>query len=141
MTAQILVADHDPLVREQCRRFLVARGYDVAVAADGLQCIHQLQSCSPDLLLLDPQILWGGGPGVLEWLTTEEPVKPLNVILTEELREGRLPRRLCGKAVKQLQRPSGLSTMLDFVGQLQRLLPSHPVPTRRPRPHRKSATR
>lgn len=141
MTAQILVADHDPLVREQCRRFLAARGYDVAVAADGLQCIHQLQSCSPDLLLLDPGILWGGGPGVLEWLGSEQPVKPLKVILTDELREGRLPRRLCGKAVQRLPRPTGLGTMLDFVGQLQQLLPCHPVPTRRSLHHRKSATR
>lgn len=124
MTAQILIADRDPLVREHCSRFLSAHGYDVAVAANGLQCIEQLRSSCPDLLVLDPEILWGGGAGVLDWLNCEQPVKPVKIAITDGHRLDRLRERYNGRIAARLERPTGLGTMLEFVGELQRVLES-----------------
>jgi CheY-like chemotaxis protein len=122
MTANILIADRDPLVRDQCSRFLSAHGYDVATAADGLQCIERLRSCCPDLLVLDPEILWGGGAGVLAWLTCERPVKPIKVVLTDGHRLEKIHEETCDRSAVRLERPTGLATMMEFVSELQRIL-------------------
>jgi CheY-like chemotaxis protein len=141
MTAQILIADRDPLVWEQCSRFLAAHGYDVAVAADGLQCVEQLRSGCLDLLVLDPELLWGGGPGVLDWLTCEEPVKPVKVVITDGHRLGRLLKRFNGRIAAQLKRPTGLASMMDYVCELQRMLESNGTAIHGATPRRETVTR
>lgn len=142
MTAQILIADHDPLVREQFVRCLSAHGYDVAVAADGLQCVEQLRTCCPDLLVLDPGILWGGGLGVLEWLKCERPAKLVKVVvLVDSHFTGNISEEDCEDVAARLERPTSLTEMTEFVSGLQRLLESDDGPISHSTKRQETATR
>lgn len=49
----ILVVDDDPVVRLTSRRVLESAGYEVHVAQDGEEAIHQAQLVRPDLVLMD----------------------------------------------------------------------------------------
>ena len=40
-------------------------GFEVATALSGLECIARLRERAPDVLVLEPQLPWGGGEGVL----------------------------------------------------------------------------
>lgn len=122
MTAQILIADHDPLVRAICQRFLSAHGHDTALARDALQCIEQLQALSPDVLVLDPDILWGGGMAVLDWLKQQSPVKPVHVILADGHCQGGLSAEIQSMIGQRLERPTGLDELPHFIDALQQCL-------------------
>ncbi|MGI8870173.1 MAG: response regulator transcription factor [Mycobacteriales bacterium] len=50
---RILVVDDDQAVRESLRRSLSFNGYDVDLAADGVQALHLLGERRPDALVLD----------------------------------------------------------------------------------------
>jgi carbon storage regulator len=47
----------------------------------------------PTVLVLDTEILWGGGDGVLEWLRDEEPMPPPTVVVANGRGCCRLPDR------------------------------------------------
>jgi two-component system, OmpR family, response regulator MprA len=56
---RILIADDDRAVRDALRRALALGGYDVELAADGLQTLDAVAQAAPDALVLDI-----GMPGV-----------------------------------------------------------------------------
>ena len=124
MTAQILIADRDPIIREDCRRYLTAHGYEAAVAADALQCIEQLQSISPAVLVLDPELSCSGGLEVLDWLREQAPLKPVNVVLTNGHSATAVLRKFEPLIAGRLARPTCLSELATFVNELQRYLES-----------------
>jgi two-component system response regulator VicR len=50
---RILVADDVPGTVEFLSEMLTQRGYEVATAEDGEQCIERVKSFEPDLVILD----------------------------------------------------------------------------------------
>jgi two-component system response regulator MprA len=50
---RILVVDDEPAVQAALRRALVLEGYEVDLAADGLEALDQIQSRPPDAVVLD----------------------------------------------------------------------------------------
>lgn len=125
MIQTVLIADRDPRIRECCRRYLQAHGYDAGAAGDGLQCVEQLQSLSPDVLVLDPEILWGGGVGVLAWLREQAPLKTVRVILTDGHFLEKFPPDMQPLIVSRLERPNGLYDLTEFINELQQHLTPH----------------
>ena len=65
-TAQrVLIAEDDPVSRRLLEAFLVKWGYDVVVAADGLEALKILESAdAPSLALLDWMMPGMEGPQV-----------------------------------------------------------------------------
>lgn len=124
MPHTVLIADHDPHIRECCCRCLKAHGYDAVTAADGLQCLEQLQAESPEVLVLDPEILWGGGAGILAWLREQSPLKPVRVIVTNGHALETFPPHLERLISVRLQRPTSLHDLTEFVNRLQEHLAS-----------------
>ena len=61
MPRTILIVDDDPGLSAPLKDGLEARGYQVAVAADGLQAIQQACDANPDLIILDFHMPGGGG--------------------------------------------------------------------------------
>src|SRR5258707_15077990 len=76
------IADGDADLCNLCRRFLTGRGYEVETTSNGLDCQRRLRQRTPSALVLDLEILWGGGDGVLAWLREENLTNAIPVILT-----------------------------------------------------------
>ena len=51
--AQIIVADDDKVTRVMIRAVLEADGHDLLEAQNGLECLRLLQTCSPDIIIMD----------------------------------------------------------------------------------------
>jgi len=69
---RILITDGDKNFREQAQAFLLQRGHDARVAADGLDCVDILRNFVPEILVLNCDLLWGGYQGVMA-LINETP--------------------------------------------------------------------
>jgi len=53
MSTKILVVDDDPDILEAISLILEAHGYQVVIARDGIEGLHQLKEEKPDLMILD----------------------------------------------------------------------------------------
>src|SRR5205823_2779004 len=62
---RVLIADSDRGLARLCRRALEGSGSAVETAADGLECLSRLRAFRPNLLVLEPELPWGSGEGVL----------------------------------------------------------------------------
>ncbi len=75
MDAILLIADNDVRRRIELRRFFSNSGFLVAAAGNGLECLAELVSLEPDLLVIAVDIPWGGGDGVIARLNDGLPVR------------------------------------------------------------------
>jgi DNA-binding response OmpR family regulator len=64
-TIRVLIADADESLLAVYREVLSQEGFEVVTAPSGLQCARRLRECVPDVFVLEPQLAWGGGDGVL----------------------------------------------------------------------------
>ena len=65
MTTDLLIAEPNAELRGVCESLFSEMGIRVETAADGLECWSKLQESTPDALVLDMDMPWGGGEGVL----------------------------------------------------------------------------
>jgi two-component system alkaline phosphatase synthesis response regulator PhoP len=79
--ARVLIADPDESLLALYREFLTREGFVVATATDGLDCMAKLRSFAPDVLVLEPAQLWGGGDGVLARMREEADIAPAKVLI------------------------------------------------------------
>lgn len=121
MVRHYLIADRDPHIRHLCRRFLRARGHEAEIAATGLECMIQLREKSPAILVLDPELPWGGGAGVLEVLWDEQPVRSPIVLLTMNSNQDQQTPMASsrGSIAASLPRPRNLCELMTFVDQME----------------------
>lgn len=63
---RVLIADPEEHLLALYREGLAQLGFEVVTAVDALQCLEALRQAPPDILVLDPNLPWGGGDGVLE---------------------------------------------------------------------------
>jgi CheY-like chemotaxis protein len=63
--ARVLVAESDAALATRYGACLRREGYDVHFAADGLDCWTRLHELRPTVLLLQWELPWGGGDGVV----------------------------------------------------------------------------
>jgi two-component system phosphate regulon response regulator PhoB len=78
----LLIAEGEPELCEIYQRFITERGYDLETASDGLDCLAKLRRTLPAAVVLDLELQWGGGNGVLGWLREEKATSGVPVILT-----------------------------------------------------------
>jgi DNA-binding NtrC family response regulator len=119
MKPLMVIADHDPLIREELRRCLASREWDVLVAADALKCLDLLRDHAPQILVLDPQLPWGGGEGVLDWLADQQPLLPLSIFWTNGHHLAALRQEWLPLITDRLERPTGLLDLLRFTDRLE----------------------
>jgi two-component system phosphate regulon response regulator OmpR len=82
MKQTLLIADGDAELCYLYRRFFTERGYEVKTSSDGLDCLEKLRRVEPAVLVLDLELRWGGGDGVLAWLREQSPAPGMPVVLT-----------------------------------------------------------
>jgi CheY-like chemotaxis protein len=115
MKPMVLVADDDAELCQIYGMLLVERGYEVETATDGLDCLRKLRRRQPTVLVLDLELRWGGGDGVLAWLREEDPTGSVPVILTATAGPP-VPFESAGApVVRRLWKPFSLATLLDCV--------------------------
>ncbi len=100
---RLLIADADRSLLICYADYLSERGYRVATAADGLECVQRLRELHPDLLVLDPGLPWGGGDGVLAVMQEEPAIEPVPVILVTYGRDPGLLYRLAPYPISDLE--------------------------------------
>jgi CheY-like chemotaxis protein len=84
----ILIADRNRHVRDFLRREFIADGYSVQLAKDGRELLNLIDERSDtDLLILDLEMPYSGGPEVLERLFDRQPFLPvvIHTLLTEHV--------------------------------------------------------
>lgn len=117
MRQTVLIADGDEELCNLYGRFLGERGYAVETSPDGLDCMRKLRQLMPSALVLDLELHWGGGDGVLAWLREENPGHAIPVILTATAGYSQHPiQSLELPVVDFLPKPFTLKTLLDRVG-------------------------
>jgi DNA-binding NtrC family response regulator len=82
MKPTVLLAEGDSELCHVFQRFLRERGYEVETAKDGLDCLAKLRQMMPTVLVLDRELHWGGGDGVLAWLREHSDRPEVAVVLT-----------------------------------------------------------
>ncbi|TWT79595.1 hypothetical protein CA13_09990 [Planctomycetes bacterium CA13] len=65
MNNTVLVADSDPEWVDVAARYLSRHGYDVATAINGLECLSVWRKQSPEIMVLEDEMLWGGSDGFI----------------------------------------------------------------------------
>jgi DNA-binding NtrC family response regulator len=117
MRHTLLIAEGDAELCDVYRRFLAARGFTVETATNGLDCLEKLRRVKPTALVLDHNLHWGGGDGVLAWLREQDAPPDVPVVLTanaayqpQDADATRPP------VVKFLPKPFPLTALLESVG-------------------------
>jgi DNA-binding response OmpR family regulator len=80
MNERLLVVDDDESVRESLKRVLQGAGYEVVLAAGGLEAAVRFDPEQIDLLLLDLSLPNQSGWDVFEGVTTRYPCVPVIII-------------------------------------------------------------
>jgi len=102
----ILVAEDDADLRLALKLRLLANGYRVVEAADGMTALSQVHEFKPNLILLDLGMPRGDGFSVMDSLNKHENTASIPVIvLTGRDRNGSLDPSLDSGARAFLQKP------------------------------------
>lgn len=81
MMPTVLVAESDADLRDVYQRYLSQRGYAVETASTGLECVEKLRRAGAAVVVLERELLWGGGDGVLARLREEGALWGPRVVL------------------------------------------------------------
>jgi PleD family two-component response regulator len=78
---RVLVAGRNGTGVEAIRTLFTGARLDVTTATDGVDCMTKLRDLEPDLLILEPPLLWGGCDGVLARMQEEADLPLVPVLL------------------------------------------------------------
>ena len=81
MSTRVLIADPDESLLCSYRSALSRTGFQVATASNGLECVAILRSFVPDVLVLELDMPWGGGVGVLAMMHDGDDLPQVPVIV------------------------------------------------------------
>jgi CheY-like chemotaxis protein len=78
---KVIIAHANDGASQIIRQFLSEGGCDVETVSDGLECLEQLRRLVPDVLVLDLELPWGGGDGVLARMREDGDTPSVPVVL------------------------------------------------------------
>ncbi len=116
MKNRLMIANRDPEWLDVNQIFLGRLGYEVQTCTDGLECLAKLRSEVIAMLVLDLDLPWGGGDGVLAWLREESAAPRIPVLLMgpAAARADRFEFQEW-PVVEFLPKPVGLIQLLDAI--------------------------
>jgi DNA-binding response OmpR family regulator len=127
MKQTLLIADGDAELCDLYQRFLTDRGYEVETSSDGLDCLRMLHQMTPAALVLDLELRWGGGDGVLAWLREDGLMPGIPVILTATAGYAQdFAEFIEPPVVAYLPKPFALTALLECVRSVHQRL-RHPA--------------
>jgi DNA-binding response OmpR family regulator len=108
----VLIAEADASLCGSYERKFTGSGLRVETATDGLDCWTKLRAASPDALMVDMDLLWGGSDGVLARLREDATVNPVVFVTGDDSPE--VLSRRAGIAVERcFQKPIEIGTVLN----------------------------
>ena len=87
---RVLMADPDESLHPLYRGPLSREGFEVDRALTGLECVSRLCERVPDVLVLEPQLPWGGGDGVLAVMGGDPQLATVPVMVLTSCRDPRI---------------------------------------------------
>lgn len=115
MKPRLLIAESDSSLRNVYERLFSNLGYSVETAADGLECLEKMWRSAPDVLVIDWQMPWGGGDGVLEYICCAQDQLRLNIVLVTCESPSKLAQHLKPPVIACLEKPFRISVLLDAI--------------------------
>jgi DNA-binding response OmpR family regulator len=112
---RVLLVDDDPTVRDSLKDMLLAEGYRVVWAENGLQAIDLANQSAVDLVLLDLNMPVKNGWDTFEQLTREHPTLPIIIVTA---RPNQLFTALGAGAGALLEKPMDIPTLLQTMESL-----------------------
>ena len=116
---------------------LLQEGFELVTAASGLECVARLRERVPDVLVLEPQLPWGGGDGVLAMMGEVPELATVPVMVLTSCRDPHVleavarfpvsdyqlkplaPDRLAGRLRSLLTHPRLRFTLAEQNGRLE----------------------
>ncbi len=116
MKADLLITEADKELAGLYREFFSDWGIEVETAADGLECLDKLRRFEPHVLVLDLELPWGGGEGVLARMRedVDVPLVPL-VFVTGDSSRSKLAERSRVPTVCCFSKPFRLTALLEGI--------------------------
>jgi DNA-binding response OmpR family regulator len=119
--SRVLIADPDESLLAAYREIL-REDFEVITAPSGVECIARLRDCTPDVLVLEPQLPRGGGEGVLAMMHDAPNLATVPVMILTSCRDRHVlesvaPYRISDYHVKPLaprELAARIRTMLKF---------------------------
>lgn len=87
MSTRVLIADTDQSLLNSYRECFARNGFEVATAVSGLDCVAKLRRFNPDVMVLELDMPWGGGVGVLALMHEGYNVPPVPVMVLTARRD------------------------------------------------------
>ena len=125
LSDRVLLVDDEPLIRKLISGYLVAAGYVVRVAVDGLDALGKLRAGPPDLIISDLNMPRMSGVELLEVVRKRFPQIPVIVIsavAADEMPEGVAADAYCHK------NGFGFEQLLQTISDLTRKPPLRTAP-------------
>ena len=119
MSLRLLIAESDTAMAESYESFFSREGFAVETAGDGLDCLTRVSRSMPDVMVLEYELPWGGGDGVLARFREESPLLPIAVVLvTCDNSPEDLSHEFTPPVVGCLQMPFRLHELLEMVREI-----------------------
>jgi CheY-like chemotaxis protein len=125
ISARVLLADDDPLVRKLISGYLVAAGYVVRTAVDGLDALGKLRTGLPDLIISDLIMPRMSGIELLEVVRRRFPQIP--VIVISAVAADEMPEEVIADAYYH-KNGFGFEPLLQTISDLTRRPPLRTAP-------------
>lgn len=117
--ARVLVVDDEPNIVLSLEFLMEQAGFDVVTAQDGEQALEQVNSTTPDLLLLDISLPGMSGFDVLERLRGQQATAHLPIImLTAHGRDVEREKGMALGADDYITKPFSTQTLVEKVQAL-----------------------
>jgi DNA-binding NtrC family response regulator len=116
MAPTVLIADADQELCDLYRRFFSRHGWQVRTFREALTCLTQLRQDSPQLLILDLSLPWGGADGLLAVMRDDPGLARVPVVLTSTTAYAEtLSCLVSPPVVWALVKPISLTALLEFM--------------------------
>ncbi len=122
---RVLLVDDDPLIRKLISGCLVAEGYVVRTAVDGLDALGKLRAGLPDLLISDLNMPRMSGVELLAVVRKRFPQIPV-IVISSVAADG-MPKEVAADAYYH-KSGFGFQQLLETISDLARKLPVRAAP-------------
>jgi putative two-component system response regulator len=120
MAVRVLLADGNESLVTEYQTFLSSKGFVAATATTGLDCVERLRDFQPNVLVLEADLQWGWGEGVLARMFEDTDLPRVPVIVLADPYERNVRSRLAGFPISEFHWKPVMPAMLALF--VQRLL-------------------